>query len=285
MPPHMDGGKDDGDLLYHTIADSEGGGSNEGVNPKLFGPCFWKLLFSLANAIDTYLRLHAGNSGDTDDIHVEAREMFIGFSSVLPCYACRISSLVFLQNPELDFTRMENLSSYVEFVYWLRVQVNRKLFKQRIELPENSAEDVEALREEWRRYTIPRSRVKPIQIQSAETFRCFLTCFWWMSKSNKVRPNIIRFTLQVSRVMRLIGHYGMSIWLEDLWRIAGGDDGSSRGRGKDEDYEIPRFGNDLRLHLEASIRGLKCRPRQRDWLCVWRGGNTGGGGGGFPVAK
>jgi hypothetical protein len=251
------------------------GGTNEGVDPKLFGPSVWKLLFALARAIDEYLT-NSEQDGESRHRHARVRRAanhtLMRISSTLPCSTCRTSSKVFLQNPDLSFVRLDRMSrlpnGYTEFVFWLRVQVNRKLYRQQLQPALSPTDDgcgragrasvyrAADIRSAWREYTLPCDKIRANSITSAAALRSILTCLWWMSKSNRTRPHVISFTRDLSTLLHLLGHAGLALLLHTMWK----DNGTEH---------LPIFGQPLRVHLDLQLAELHFTARTRHWLCVW----------------
>lgn len=194
---------------------------DEGVNGKHFGPWQWQIWFAVANAIDEQ---HENLSDETLD---GCKVLFQNLYRILPCAACRKSAQCFIDTPPHTFMSIQNCTSsrntqrnaggFVDFVFWLRVMVNRKLFQQRIE-NEIDADKREEIRSEWRSYHLPRSEVHPIALDSASFFRALLITLYYCGVTNNVRASLLIFTRDLSRILHILGKKEISTWLRDVWK-------------------------------------------------------------------
>lgn len=242
----------------HHNDDGGSGGTNHGVNPLQFGPSTWLLLFSLAKLLDDYF---ISNTSE-NNLHLKAKELFFQFSDMLPCLECRTSSAIFLKNPDIKFIYIDNYahSSYVDFVYWLRIMVNRKLFKQKLMKSNKHQYEQDNIRQEWRNYHTIRQEIKLIPISSSYGLKSILTCLWWMCKSNRVRPNVILFTNRLSSLLYDLNEFGLAKFLKYLWQC---DMNTNINK-------LPNFGKDLGTHLDKKLMKLQFTPKQLKWLCIWK---------------
>ncbi len=94
---------------------------NGNVKPFFWGPKVWYSMFSFVAAYPD----KADNKTSED-----AKMFFLSLKSLLPCEACRHSYGLFLEEDNTNVNDMKNYSSrnaLSEFVYNLRVKVNKKL--------------------------------------------------------------------------------------------------------------------------------------------------------------
>jgi len=190
-----------------VLSGSDGGG----INPAKFGSAAWTLIFAAGALADQHSDV--GASG--------VREVAIDFvrlcCDILPCSHCRASSR-FLDHERPSWWDRVPL---VQFMFWLRLTVNRKLMQQELELaspargsdcavnsPECSecSEPREQTFAKWRRYVPDYARIRPARPDTAVGVRALLTLVWWSCHSNVTRPRVCRF----------VRHYAMFMYRAKL---------------------------------------------------------------------
>jgi hypothetical protein len=197
---------------------------DDGINGKHFGPWQWKMWFAVADSID---QQHEKLSEEDLD---RCKTLFLNLYRILPCAACRTSAKCFLDTPPHTFMSIHNTTNmrntrkidagFVDFIFWLRVMVNRKIFQQRIE-EERDPDKGEDIRSEWRSYHVPRIQVQPIALDSTLFFRALLITLYYCGVTNSVRSSLLMFTRDLSRILQILGQHRTSEWLRTLWKPPG----------------------------------------------------------------
>lgn len=227
---------DDDDATYGETTE-DGGGSDQGIDPAHFGPPAWHYMFSLAAYID--------RTCSSNETHRRFQRWVRHLvTKLLPCSECRESSLDFVcmerrqqqpqqtvvnvDIPELDMRALRlryPAHACLAHVFWLRTQVNRKLFAQRLQTidddeladaisPAQAAERRRAVRRQWCDYAPRFSQLLQQQQQqhdsscaagqhplSRPALLSLARLIWWMAHSNRTRRCLCAWTDELADLL------------------------------------------------------------------------------------
>jgi hypothetical protein len=174
----------------------------DNVCPDRFGPHAWAVMRGLACRMD---RMQPTLEHCRQ--FQAAIQMLV--TQLLPCSACRESGADFVRPADIEFMRdMQHvMQRYPDrpcsaYVFWLRVQVNRKLFAQQWQACDTNAKR-SAVRMQWSRYG-PRFRQLSCSedIGSRDGVLHLTQLIWWIAQCQCTRALLPQWIHQLSALLR-----------------------------------------------------------------------------------
>lgn len=189
--------------------------SRDGINGKTFGPPRWSLLLSLAHAIDRVYDVW------TLEQRQKALDYFRRLHLRLPCSVCRISAECFQNTPPVHFMGLNALLAdgqphvLLRYVYWLKVMVTRKLFRQEMESVDT--EDHADVRSRWRSANLTWSRLQVHPIHSPDFHLAIVETIYYLVANKNTRIEAAREVAELSHILHNLGHVELAKWTAELW--------------------------------------------------------------------
>jgi hypothetical protein len=176
-----------------------------GVPPMSFGPCTWHLFFMISRYLD-----EEGNVYKKED----QRRIIQLLPLLLPCRECRVSATHFVHegNTFIELQNLEHSNSITEYMFGLKLQVNKKLMCQQmkklniITSSSPSLEEIINERKSFLRHWNDENKNqtwlnwKKVVMQSSSYDLCsfdglqqWCHCLWYMTRNERTKKRSLQF--------------------------------------------------------------------------------------------